>query len=142
MVVVLKIQVEEAKIMEEVMQLKLKFEMDRCMNLEERNVSLRKDLDKDKEHVEKGLKLKGGSNILDELMNLQKLANKEKSGLGLEKGNIYFVDASTKLYEQFSVGEKSKSINEIDFKGSDLKEKFREFEKNKEEKRPIVDKKD
>jgi hypothetical protein len=63
-------------------------------------------LEKENEKINKGLKLKGGSNILEELIRKKYLANKEKSILGLEKGMIIFVDTSTKLYERFRIEEK------------------------------------
>jgi hypothetical protein len=42
-----------------------------CMKFEVEIVALRKELGKAKEHIDKGLKLKRGFEILDELINKQ-----------------------------------------------------------------------
>lgn len=137
MVVNLKLQVEEAKRMEEVMKSKVGFEIDRCMKLEAEVVSLIKYLQKAKEQIERG------SEILDELLSTQKPANKEKFGLGLERGKNSFANESVKLYERFREVEKLSSNDEKsckEFVDEEEKQSI-ELKKSYEVNKLVVDKK-
>ncbi|XP_057825756.1 uncharacterized protein LOC131037578 [Cryptomeria japonica] len=58
---------------------------DDCTKLEKEVRKLIKELKEAKEQIEKGLKLKGGSEVLDVVLNAKK-QRKDKEGLGYEKG--------------------------------------------------------
>lgn len=125
------------------MKYKLQTKMERCSKLEVEIVSIRKELEKANEQVNKSLKLKGGTNILDELLSTQKLASKEKYGLGIEKGMSSFVDTCAKLYERFREEENSISKDEKSNKedASRDEEKLTIVEKSIKEKEISEDKK-
>lgn len=107
------------------------------MKLESEIVALRKYLEKANEKINKGLKLKGGSYILEELISTQNPTNKENFGLGLEKGMSSFVDTSTNLYERFRAKEKVVHNGEKFNKKKELKDEnnFLVIEKYDKEKK-------
>lgn len=105
----LKVMVEEEKRIEDCLNIKLNEKSVEWSKLEEQIVTLRKELEKAKEQIKKGLKLKGGSEILDEIINSQNLA-KEKLGLGFEKGKSPMI--SSYLYDNFQSEGKSKTKKE------------------------------
>lgn len=90
-------------------------------------------MEKVNEHIINGLKLKGGTYILNELISTKNPANKEKYGLCLEKGKNLFMDVSAKLYERLRAREKSFPSEEK----SDKEEASKDEQKYNKEKKQV-----
>lgn len=86
-IVNLNIQVEKGKKIVDCLETKLHDKTIKCSKLEEEIVPLRKELENAKEWIDKSLKIKGGNDLLDEVLYSQK-PQKDEGSLGLRKENL------------------------------------------------------
>jgi hypothetical protein len=96
-VIIMKTQLEEEKRIEEVVRIQLKEKEENCERLEDEIVSLRKELEKTIDQLNRSLNFGNIIEILDNILSFQR-SPFIKTGLGYdEKQNTFEGDASTKV---------------------------------------------